>query len=445
MPGIKKPRVPSYRLHKPSGQAVVRLGGKDFYLGSYGSDDSQTEYRRLIAEWMAGHRHVPVDASSGHEQQGGRTINELVVAYWEFVTGYYVKNGQPTGEQQAIKYSIKPLSELYGRIPITDFGPRSLKTVREQMIEGDLSRALVNARIKRIRRMFKWGVENELVASSILHGLQAVAPLKKGRCQVREAPPIRPVPEAHIEAMLPHVARPVAAMIRLQMLTGMRPGEVTMMRGCDLDTTGKLWAYTPESHKTEHHDRKRVIYLGPKAQRVLGPMLKADLQAYLFSPVDAVQQQREAKHAGRRTPFSCGNRPGTRRKASRQKQPGERYTTQSYGRAIDAACDKAFPPPEELRRKQVPARGRKSNALRWESDPEWRDRLGPDGWAQLKQWRHAHRWSPNQLRHNAATYLRKEFGIEAARVVLGHSSAAVTEVYAELDLAKAAEIMGKVG
>ena len=76
---------------------------------------------------------------------------------------------------------------------------------------------------------------------------------------------------------------------------------------------------------------------------------------------------------------------------------------------------------------------------------EWRSRLGEEKWAQLQVWRRDHRWSPNQLRHNAATYLRKQFGIEAARVVLGHSSAAVTEVYAELDLAKAADIMAKVG
>ena len=55
------------------------------------------------------------------------------------------------------------------------------------------------------------------------------------------------------------------------------------------------------------------------------------------------------------------------------------------------------------------------------------------------------RRSPNQLRHNAATFLRKEFGIEAARVVLGHSSSAVTEVYAEIDHTKAADIMAKVG
>ena len=54
-------------------------------------------------------------------------------------------------------------------------------------------------------------------------------------------------------------------------------------------------------------------------------------------------------------------------------------------------------------------------------------------------------WHPNQLRHNAATRLRREFGLDAARAVLGHSSPVVTEVYAELDAAKAAEAMEKIG
>jgi len=52
-------------------------------------------------------------------------------------------------------------------------------------------------------------------------------------------------------------------------------------------------------------------------------------------------------------------------------------------------------------------------------------------------------WQP--LRHNAATNLRKEFGLDVARVVLGHRSAAITEVYAELDHSKALEVIGKVG
>ncbi len=55
------------------------------------------------------------------------------------------------------------------------------------------------------------------------------------------------------------------------------------------------------------------------------------------------------------------------------------------------------------------------------------------------------KWHPHQLRHNAATRLRKEFGLDTARAVLGHSSTAVTEVYAELDRDKAAHAMARIG
>jgi integrase len=54
-------------------------------------------------------------------------------------------------------------------------------------------------------------------------------------------------------------------------------------------------------------------------------------------------------------------------------------------------------------------------------------------------------WGPNRLRHNAATRLRREYGLDVARVILGHTSPAVTEVYAEVDRAKALAVMGEIG
>ena len=48
----RKPRVPSYREHKPSGRAVVTLDGKDHYLGEYGTEEAVAEYRRLTGLWF---------------------------------------------------------------------------------------------------------------------------------------------------------------------------------------------------------------------------------------------------------------------------------------------------------------------------------------------------------------------------------------------------------
>jgi len=55
------------------------------------------------------------------------------------------------------------------------------------------------------------------------------------------------------------------------------------------------------------------------------------------------------------------------------------------------------------------------------------------------------RWTPNRLRHSAATRIRKEFGLEAARALLGHSTTSTTEIYAEVDASKASMIMEEAG
>jgi hypothetical protein len=52
---------------------------------------------------------------------------------------------------------------------------------------------------------------------------------------------------------------PIAAMLQVQRLTGMRPDEVTIMRPCDLDRAGEVWIYRPESHKLEWLDQRRRV------------------------------------------------------------------------------------------------------------------------------------------------------------------------------------------
>src|SRR4029077_10445827 len=137
---------------------------------------------------------------------------------------------------------------------------------------------------------------------------------RRGRADVRESEPVKPVPDAFVDAIKPHVSRQVWAMVELQRLTGMRPGEVCMMRSCDLDTSGRVWAYTPESHKTEHHGRERRIYLGPKAQEALRPWLRPELTAYLFSPTEAEAERRAVQREDRETRVQPSQRNRRRRK-----------------------------------------------------------------------------------------------------------------------------------
>jgi hypothetical protein len=169
-------RVRSYRRHKPSGQAVVTLNGKDHYLGPWRSRLSRMEYDRLTSEWLANGRYVRNPGASTDS-----TITELIALYWRFAERYYVKNGQPTKKLAAIRDTVKPLKRLYGQQLVRDFGPLKLKTIRQAMIDAHPCRGTVNDRIGRIKRMFKWATENELVPPDVFHGLQAVSGLRRGR------------------------------------------------------------------------------------------------------------------------------------------------------------------------------------------------------------------------------------------------------------------------
>jgi integrase len=124
---------------------------------------------------------------------------------------------------------------------------------------------------------------------------------------------------------------------------------------------------------------------------------------YIFSPYESELERRIERNKERKTPAVFGNKceskkTGTFKRARFRKGSG--YTTGSYRKAIEYAC----------RRAELPAD-----------------------------------WNPNQLRHSAATDLRKKYGIEAASVVLGHSNLATTEIYAEKDRDKAKEIAKKAG
>lgn len=404
----KKPDVPKLRTHA-TGQAFVNLNGRSIYLGRSDAPEAKQRYDRAIAEWLAGGRRSRVEPSE-------LTIVELAARFNGYADGYYVgADGKPTNEPHNIRLALKPLLALYGETPATAFGPLALKAVRERMIGLGWVRSSVNKHISRIKRMYRWASENEVLPTTAYHAVAAVAGLRYGRSVAKESEPIRPVPDAIVDATIRHMTPTVAAMAQFQRLTGARAGEVCILRTGDLDTDGKVWTYTPEHHKTEHFGRPRVIFIGPQAQEVLRPFLRTDLQAYVFSPAESDRQKRDRQHADRVTPLSCGNVPGSNVKRHPKRTPGDRYDTNTYNRAITNACRKAFPAPDGL-------------------DSEER-----------KAWNREHRWSSHQLRHSFGTAVRRNHGLDVVQVLLGHAQANVTELYAEADAAKAIGVALKIG
>lgn len=387
---------PSYLRHA-SGQAFSRVNGKNLYFGKHGTPESIEEYEDFKREWLLQH---------GDVRKYQLTVDELALLYLDHAGQYYQKNGAPTSEVWCTKAALRFLVSLHGTSRVREFGPGKLKQVRQAMVEHGLCRESINKNIDRIRRAFRWGVENERVPPEVLAALVAVRGLGRGRSNARETEPVKPVPPDRITALRPYLKPPVWAMVQVQLLTGARPGEVIIMRGCDLEMGGEVWTYTPSSHKTEHHGRGRTIFIGPRAQAVIRPFLKPNLDEYLFSPRDVCK------------PRSRGTR-----------QPGARYNRSAYRNAVMRACERAFGMPKELRRisRKLP-----------EAE---RDRLRK----LAAEWRAEHCWHPHQLRHTSGTTIRREADLDSARTVLGQASLDVAAIYAEQDLEKARSIIAKIG
>jgi hypothetical protein len=243
---MARPRsIPTYRHHRQSGQAVTTLtdglgGRRDVLLGKYGTAASRHEYTRVICEWEATGRHLPsVDTTAS------LAVNQLALVFLQYAEKHYRRpDGTQTSEVVEFKMLLRPLVHLSGHTPVDEFGPLALKSVRRIMVKGydhpkhgqqaAFCRGVVNHRTNRIRRAFKWGVANELVPPSVLHALQAVTGLKRGRTEARETAPIGPVHPAIIAATIPHLNRHVDAIVRLQQLTGARSGEVCAERDLGL-------------------------------------------------------------------------------------------------------------------------------------------------------------------------------------------------------------------
>ena len=218
-----KKRIPNYRLHSSTGRAVVTLDGRDFYLGKHDTAGSREAYDRTIAEWLANGRRLP----NRTREAASFTVNEVVLAFMKHARQYYRKNGEETSSVSAFAYAFNYLRSLYGSTPAEEFRPPHLKAVRERMIASGLRRKVLNDRVWRIKHLFRWAVAEELVSEGVALRLSNVAGLRKGRRpDVPESQRVTPVDIDAVEAVLPHLAPQVAAMIRIQLLTGMRPGEV---------------------------------------------------------------------------------------------------------------------------------------------------------------------------------------------------------------------------
>jgi integrase len=410
----RRPIVPSYCLHKPTGQAYVRLSGQTIYLGKYETAESKTRYRQLLAEFPTPESRKSFIPKS--EADPKPTVAELCARYWIFAKGYYSAD-----ELGVIRAASCPLNALYATLPAEQFGAIAMKAVRAYIIqEGDrrrakklavglsveqpqqrkpISRSYVNRLAGYIRRIFKWGVANELIPVTTYQTLLTVDGLRKGRTPgLKETKRVKPVAMATVEQTLPNLQPELVAVVRLQLLTGARPDEITIIRPCDLNLEHELWEYRPTQHKTQWREGndEKVILMGAQAQAVLAPFLRqcGSPTDYVFSPKRVVARINQAKRgSGRHIKRNYTPRPVPVGRAT------DHYTDESYRRAVIRACDAAG----------------------------------------------IERWTPNQLRHTRATEVANRFGVDAASQMLRHKNLETTLIYAERDEKKYREVVSQTG
>ncbi|HOH49810.1 MAG TPA: tyrosine-type recombinase/integrase [Candidatus Hydrogenedentes bacterium] len=391
-------KVPKYRHHKASGQAVVTIQGRDHYLGPHGSHESIERYARLVAEaQLNGGVIAP-------KQEVKPTVNAMLDAYEVFCEHYYGKT------PDYIRVATKHLRLLAGNKPLADYKPLDLLTLQQHLVSGGrLRRSTINSVVGIVKRAFKWAVSRDMVEPAVWQALTAVEGLRRGRTAAQEPRKVLPVDEETVEATLPFLTRPVRGLVRLLLATGARPGELVGLRAVDLDTSGPVWCHRPAEHKTALHGHERVIWFGPRAQEVLREfMARRPVNEPLFSPQDHLEERSELATVHRR-PNQAPNPKVSDRVV------GNQYDSGDIRRAVERAVAAA--------------------------NRDRAERLGRP----LSPEEEVPKWFPYQLRHTFATRVRSEFDIEASRVALGHRDAGITLTYAEADARLAATVAARLG
>lgn len=369
-----------------SGQARVKIDGKDHYLGLYGSEEAQRRYADLLARHARGE---PLDGppaqSPPRVTAAGPTVAEVCERWLAEDAPRYAEGGR---EVTQFRLSLKPLLRLYGDTPARDFDTDRLERVQLSMASGDwmtaaekaaprgpgghvgLARSVVNRRVVRIRTVWRWAERKKLVPPGSFAHLCSLPGLGKTDARVRHTPKVRPATMAEVNAVCKHLPPVGRALLLVQWWGGMRSQEVREMRAGEVDRSAEPWVYRPARNKMDRSGQPRVVVLGPRARAVLRPWLEGKAPGdFVFPPT--------ADRAGR-----------------------GHYSRSSYAQLVRRAALAA----------------------------------GLPGW-------HAYR-----TRHGAKQRLTRALGLDAARAALGQRSLGVTNSYGDaLDMDLAARAAERAG
>jgi integrase len=299
-PPLRQHRTAAEKAAGKPGRARVRVRGQDVTLGVWGSPEAAAAYRRLVAQ-LGQTGTVPV-ASTRLDRP---TVAEVWGHWLDRAAATYSPRGR---ELENHRLAGRPLLALYGPTAAEDFRARDLERVRDAMAAGTWQTPPVWGwcanvclrRLVRIQTAWKWLEKEGLVPEGRHAHLMTVGPIPGHVRGVRRTPKQQPTSRADLDRVLPHIQehrrrRPVAAMLEIQYLAGMRSCEVRLMRLCDLDREGgptvggvKVWLYRVRAEADKNSWREghapRIVALGPACQALLAPWIENTpcTDCYLF-------------------------------------------------------------------------------------------------------------------------------------------------------------------
>jgi hypothetical protein len=128
----------------------------------------QDRYDNIIRKFLDYGRKLP----SLEANNSVVSVNQIAAQFLRWAATQY--DDPQKRELDAFKVVIRILRETCGLEPAANFSPKKLKLVREKMIGLKWCRNVINRRVQRVKMIFGWGTEEELVPPSVYHGLLAI-------------------------------------------------------------------------------------------------------------------------------------------------------------------------------------------------------------------------------------------------------------------------------
>lgn len=392
-------KVPKYRKHSSRNFGFVEWNrGRHRLPGEYNSRESRQAYNEFLAKFVYG-----AERATTKNEGPSVWLNDVIVRYLEFARK---RHPGTNGEYDVIRASVAELDNLFPGLLAKEFGPRRLKEYQKHLDSPKISRGYINARISRVRRMFKWAVSEELVPASVYAALRTVEALKPGECEAVERARRKPVPWESVEPVLEFLSPTLQAMVMLQWHTGVRSQNIVDLAPGQIDFTVRPAEWRPPRHKTLYRGKQLLVFVGANALNAIKPFLDRPDDKPCFSPRESLQWYYDQAEAKRQ----CARYPSEpKRVKTMNRRARDHYDSRTYQKAISTGIDNCNADRKKRKMDPVPY------------------------------------WTPHQIRHAKATEVRAVYGLEAAQAALGHSSIDATQIYAEQNLELARRVALDLG